>query len=416
MKILLVNQCFYPDVVSAGQHLTDLAVDLARRGHSVTVVASRHGYDDPTLAFPARETWSGIEIWRVPVLGLGKRSKLRRSLDFLSFYICCFVRMMLLPTQDLVIMMTSPPLIAFAGTIMTRMKGGRLCVWVMDLNPDEAIAAGVLRETSLLARALQAILQRTLYSADQVIVLDRFMRQKLLDKGVRAEKMVVIPPWSHEEAIHFDQGGRDDFRHTHGLQNKFVVMYSGNHSPCHPLDTLLAAAARLVDNDNVRFCFIGGGSEFAKVRRFVAEHRLANVICLPYQPLAMLSASLSAADLHVVVMGDAYVGIKHPCKIYNIAALGIPFLFIGPELSHVSDLVHDLGMHASSHFARHGEDDRVAAEIRRLASLSSRVRSDHSLISRTFAQDVLVTRLAEGLESARQRPAQVMSASISAGR
>lgn len=415
MKILLVNQCFYPDVVSAGQHLTDLAVELAHRGHKVTVVASRRGYDNPTISFPASEVWSGIDVRRVPALGMGKRSKLRRTLDFLSFYVCCFVQMMLLPRQDLVVMMTSPPLIAFAGTIMTRIKGGRLCVWVMDLNPDEAIAAGVLREGTLISRTLQTILGWTLDSANLIVVLDRFMRQKLLDKGVDPDKLVIVPPWSHEEAVMFDQPGRHNFRQFHGLADKFVVMYSGNHSPCHPLDTLLEAATRLVDNDQVRFCFIGGGSEFNKVKTFASDRRLPNVICLPYQPLETVSASLSAADLHVIVMGYPYVGIKHPCKIYNICALGIPFLFIGPEQSHVSDLVRDLGLQAAAHFARHGEIERVTAEIALLASRSSE-HFDHSSVSRAFAQDVLVTRLAEALESRADMSARAMSASIATGR
>ena len=56
MRILLLNQCFYPDVVSTAQHLTDLALGLAGKGHKVTVLASRRGYDDPALRFSARET------------------------------------------------------------------------------------------------------------------------------------------------------------------------------------------------------------------------------------------------------------------------------------------------------------------------------------------------------------------------
>ena len=40
MKFLLLNQTFYPDVVSTAQHLADLAVGLVERGHEVTVVAT----------------------------------------------------------------------------------------------------------------------------------------------------------------------------------------------------------------------------------------------------------------------------------------------------------------------------------------------------------------------------------------
>src|SRR5581483_8224778 len=89
---------------------------------------------------------------------------------------------------------------------------------------------------------------------------------------------------------------------------------------------------------DVAFCFVGGGSEFTRVKQFSADHRLTNITCLPYQPLDQLAGTLSAADLHLVVMGDPFVGIVHPCKVYNIRQLRIPFLYIGPEPSHVTEL------------------------------------------------------------------------------
>jgi hypothetical protein len=79
---------------------------------------------------------------------------------------------------------------------------------------------------------------------------------------------------------------------------------------------------------------------------------------LPYQPLRELSSSLSAADLHVVVMGEKFVGIVHPCKVYNIMSVGAPVLYIGPEPSHITDI-------ASQHFflTRHGDVEGVTAAI-----------------------------------------------------
>ncbi len=79
MKILLLNQAFYPDVVSTAQHASDLALDLARKGHSVTVLASRRGYDDPEQQFPRDETWQGVKIVRIMCTGMGKRTRWRRA-------------------------------------------------------------------------------------------------------------------------------------------------------------------------------------------------------------------------------------------------------------------------------------------------------------------------------------------------
>ena len=356
MKILLLNQCFYPDVVSTAQHLTDLATALAARGHEVTVVTGDRGYDDPATRFKRSERWQGIEIIRIPSLAFGKHSRWRRVLNFGSFALTCSFRLLTLRRFDLTIALTSPPLISFLAALFVKLKGGRFCFWVMDLNPDEAIAAGWLAETSLTSRLLQGLLRYSFSMAGQTIVLDRFMKERVVAKGVDPERVTIVPPWSHDDHVSYSEAGRETFHRRHDLADKFVVMYSGNHSPCHPLDTLLGAARGLEPRSEIEFCFVGGGSEQVKVR----ESGLSNVKCLPYQPLDELSNSLSAADLHVVVMGEQFVGIVHPCKVYNILCVGAPVLYIGPEPSHVTDIASQDGRFFR---ARHDDVDAVVAAI-----------------------------------------------------
>src|SRR6267143_880108 len=241
MNILLLNQCFYPDVAATGQYLTDLAIELAERGHSVTVVTSNRGYDDPARRFPHRETWRGIKIIRLWSLSPGKEKRWQRALNFGSFLFACALRLLLLTKFDAVLALTSPPLISFLGSLFVQLKGGKLFFWVMDLNPDEAIAAGWLNESSITARLLSKCLAHSLRVAEKTVVLDRFMKMRIVDKGVSERKIVVAPPWSLTTDVRFDQQGRLAFHERYGLSQKFVVMYAGNHSPCHPLGTLLEA-------------------------------------------------------------------------------------------------------------------------------------------------------------------------------
>jgi hypothetical protein len=195
--------------------------------------------------------------------------------------------------------------------------------------------------------------------------------------------------------LSYDPAGRSAFRETHGLTEKFVVMYSGNHSPYHPLHTLLAAAERLADQPEISFFFVGGGVEFERVQRFAAERNLANISCLPYQPFSALSASLSAADLHVVVMGDAFVGIVHPCKIYNITLLGIPFLYIGPQAGHVTDLIPPGAVGDWAGTLCHTDVDGVVSYILARASAGLRRYSEMESLSAAFSQRLLSSRFAE---------------------
>ena len=349
-------------MAATAQQLTGVARGLAERGHEVTVIAGRRGYDDAKLRFPARERWHGIEIIRLPSIGLGKTSRWRRALNFASFSAACVCRLAITPRQDAVVALTSPPLISWLAALFTRLKGGRLIFWVMDLNPDEAIAAGWLKPDSVTAKILSALLKSSMRHAQKIIALDRFAKQRIVDKGINEGKVEIIPPWSYEDAAHFDREGREAFRRRHDLSEKFVVMYAGNHSPCHPLDTLLEAAKKLSARDDIVFCFVGGGSEFGKVEEFARANQLRNIRGLPYQPQSELSGVLSAADLHVVIMGEGYQGIIHPCKIYNILGIGSAFLYIGPTESHVSEIIARLP-EGRAFSAQHGQVGVAAKSI-----------------------------------------------------
>lgn len=382
-------------MVATAQHAAELAAELAARGAEVTVVASRRAYDNPEVRFPRKENWRGVRIFRVRCTGLGKKAKWRRAVDFATFMLSCCLRLLTRRRFEVVVALTSPPLISLLASFFVRLRGGRLVTWMMDLNPDEAIAAGWLREKSLAGKLLSRALRFSLEQSDAIVVLDRFMRDRIVAKGISEQKIVVLPPWSHSATVGYDEEGRATFRRQHGLEDKFVVMYSGNHSPCHPLDTLLQAAWRLSDRPQIAFCFAGGGSEFDKVRAFARENDLKNIVCLPYQPFEKLSASLSAADLHVVVMGDAFVGIVHPCKIYNILNLGIPFLYIGPAESHITDLIPNHVNGNWAHCARHGDAEAVVRHI--LASTPGGPRRSHAAIglAKNFTEEVLTARFVE---------------------
>ena len=399
MKVLLLNQCFYPDHVATAQHLTDLAHELVQAGHHVTVVASCRGYDDPTVHYPVRETWQSIDIRRIWTPGLGKQAKWRRLIDFAVFWLNAARILLFLPRQDVTVCLTSPPLISTLGTLVAKLKGGAVVPWVMDLNPDEAVAAGWLKAGGFVERTLTCIQNWSFRRAARIIALDRFMADRLAAKGVGQEVIHVDAPWSHDQAISYDVAARDVFRAEHGLSDKFIVMYSGNHSPCHPLDAVLAAADELQGETRLHFLFVGGGSEFKKVQAYAQAKSLLNITCLPYQPLEKLSGSLSAADLHLVVMGDPFVGIVHPCKIYNILTLGIPFLFIGPEQSHGADLAVRLGDLAHGRTARNDDVPAIVQQIR--AAMQRGLQPVHDgarKLGAEFSHSILCPRLVQLIE------------------
>jgi glycosyltransferase involved in cell wall biosynthesis len=402
MKILLLGQVFYPDVVAVAQYMADLGEGLSVAGHKVTVLCSSRGYDNPAKEFPRNEEWKGITIRRVSMWELGKKSKLRRILSFSSFFLSSFALLMLMPAQDVVVVVPPPPLLSAMAAFFVQLRGGRLLFWNMDLNPDEAIAAGWMKPDSLSARLLDAALRYSLRVSSRIVVLDRFMKDRIVAKNTPENKVCVVPVWSLDRLIYYDAEGRERFRRQLEVEKKFVVMYSGNHSPLHPLDTVLQAALRLRDDTRIAFVFVGGGSDFMRVKAFAMDHDLPNVICAPYQPLERLAGSLSAADLQVVLLGNPFVGIVHPSKIYNMLAVGAHFLYIGPEESHITDLQKEPGIAEMGRNARHGDVDRVVNIIEKLASdyacgISS--RPGRPPVLDRFSQKVLLPSMVKLIEA-----------------
>ena len=390
-RIVILNQAFYPDVVSTAQHATDLALALGDAGYQVTVVTGARAYDDPSRRFAARESYRGIEIIRVVSTAFGKTARWRRAADFATYMAACTLRLALLRHCDLVIALTSPPLISWLGSLMVPLKARALLFWAMDLNPDEAIAAGWLRERSVSGRILAALQMQSMRRAAGIVALDRFMKDRLVGKGLPPDKIAVISPWTHDSA-HFDAAGRERFRAQHGLGGKFVVMYSGNHSPCHPLDTAIEAAQRLAADPRIVFCFVGGGSEYRKLQSLARQRNLANLVFLPYQPLDQLGASLSAADLHLVVMGDPFVGIIHPCKIYNVLRVGAPVLYIGPGESHVADIFDEINSDEMC-AVRHDDVDGVVSHITAVAAHEHQPNAQEIAFAARFSHQVLVQQI-----------------------
>jgi len=399
-RILIYSQVFVPDPASVGQHIADVAFELARRGYRVRVYTANRGYDDPTRRYPPRETINGVEVVRLPWSSFGKKSMLTRIVGTMSFMLQALIRGLFLPNVAGVMFSTSPPLIGTIATVLRMFRGMPIAYWAMDLNPDQLLAMKKIQPGSMSERLLESINRTILQNSTLVIALDRFMAERLYPRGRLDDKLVVIPPWPHEDVIEPLRHEDNPFRAQHNLQGKFVVMYSGNHSPSNPLTTVLEAAARLKDDDSIRFLFVGGGIGKKEVEHYIQQHGLMNVVSLPYQPLETLRYSLSAADVHVVSMGDNMVGIIHPCKVYGAMAVGRPVLYVGPRPSHIADLLdrENFGQHVS-----HGDVDGCIAAIRRLQQLPREQLEQmglrgQKLLAGRLSQDVLCRRFCDGLE------------------
>jgi glycosyltransferase involved in cell wall biosynthesis len=370
-RILFINQYYWPDHASTAQHLTDLAEALAARGYECHVLASRGRYQPGEPRPPASEVHEGVRIHRVAATSLGRRGTWARMTDYLSFYAGAVVKAVLLPRFDVVVTLTTPPIIGLIGTLLKRLKGTAHAYWSMDLHPDASLALGRMSPRRAWVRALSWLSGFVYRQADRVVVLGPYMGDRVALKRVDPDRIATIPVWSRREEIYPIPRGANSLRKALGLGDAFVAMYSGNFGLAHSFEEVMAAARGLRGRRDIVFLFVGGGPRLAEVQAVAEQEELTNVRFLDYVPRSHLHVSLSMADVHLISMRPEMTGIVAPGKLYGVMAAGRAAVFVGPEHCEPADTIRHSGCGLT---VAPGDSDGLIAALTLLAGDPSLAR------------------------------------------
>ncbi len=358
-RVLFLNRSFWPDREATGQFLGELCDDLSI-DHEVTIVAgpSYGAEHDVHAGFRlwSRERRGKVTIIRTWGTRLSKSNLAGRLVNLGTYYLLAAIVAFRLPRPDVIVAETDPPLLGALAAVLKRRWGCRLVYNVRDLYPDIAEVTGGVRSPfllDLLRRGNDYAYQR----ADLIVTLGHDMAKRIVDKGVPAAKVVVVPDWVDCGRIRpLDS---NPFRRSFG--DKFVVMYSGNIGLSQQLEAVLEAAGRLRDDDRILFAIIGEGARKKWLEERARAMGLNNVIFLPYQPLENLGQSLSAADLHLIPLAPGAAGCLVPSKIYGILAAGRPFIAMMEENAEVAQIARE---DAVGFVVRPGDVDALIGAIR----------------------------------------------------
>lgn len=328
---MLLNQVYWPDRAATAQMAHGLAKSLVDEGFEVVVVAQRSTYEDGDGELAAHEMVDGVEVFRVGRSLFGRRSFVLRGIDIIRFWVILGVRALTLPRVDVVVTFTSPPLIGLVGRLMRLFRRSKYVYWSMDLYPDIPITYGLISRRNPIGWAWEHMNRIALRGADRVAVLGRCMGEQVVAKGVKRERLFDGGVWADEDEIDPVPRAENPFAKRWDIGDRFVVMYSGNYGMGHEMETMLHAAERMQDRDDIVFLFVGGGTRKEGVEEFVREKGLSNVQCHPYQDRAELGALLSLADVHLITQLAALTGMFVPSKTYGVMAAGRPAIYVGLE-------------------------------------------------------------------------------------
>lgn len=243
------------------------------------------------------------------------------------------------------VLVSNPPLTVFIP-LFTRKKFSFV---VYDLYPDSLFSQGFIKKESVIGRWWTRQNKKVFAKAECVFTLSEDMK-KAVAQYVAEDKIKIVYNWAHNEHMKPIAKGENPFLADLDLQDKFIVLYSGNMGMTHDIDIMVDVANRIKDNDKIHFLFIGEGAKKAIIERKITEYKLSNCTILPFQPLEVLPYSMGAADVAVVTTDAKQSGLSVPSKTYTYLATGAALLCLAEEDTELGKLVkeHHVGRCYSS--------------------------------------------------------------------
>jgi colanic acid biosynthesis glycosyl transferase WcaI len=340
-RLLFLNRCFYPDVEATGQLLTDLCKEL-EDDFEVHVICGNSLYRKTRTRGLIHKTQYGkITIWRTNNTTLPKKYFLARFINLLSYYILCFIWSFFIKKVDCIISETDPPLLASVAYVNSRLRQSRFIYYSQDIWPDVGIVNE--RMTNPILTKILRVANGFLYNkATKIIVPGRDMKERLEEKnGIPFYKIEVVENWADPSRISPIRREDNTFIKKHSLENKFVVMFSGNIGLSQDLENIIHLADIFKEHKDIVFVLIGDGALKEKLKNMSLSLGLKNIKFLPYQDRKDLKFSLNAAHIHLVPLKRGMKGIIVPSKVYGIMASGKPFLAAVDENSEIDRTIKE---------------------------------------------------------------------------
>lgn len=349
-KLLIYAHYFYPDVASTGQILTELSEGMSDT-FDITVICVVPSYNGTVEEkYKTRriyeENYKGMKVIRVRVPEFEKSNKISRIKNLLAYFFNSLIATLKIEKQDYIFTISQPPILGgVLGVLGNWIKGGKLIYNIQDFNPEQTMAVGYSKN-KLLLNTVMVVDKFSCKRANKVIVVGRDMQETLRNRfnNKRVPKNVFINNWINEKEIYplkYNHPKIEDFKKKYNLENKFIIMYSGNIGLYYDLENIIKVIGKFKDREDVVFAFVGDGTVKDKIANYAKEHKLSNVTFIPYQDKADLIYSLNAADIHWVVNAKGIKGVSVPSKLYGVMAAGKPVLGVLDEGSEARLIVEE---------------------------------------------------------------------------
>ncbi|MCX0389368.1 glycosyltransferase family 4 protein [Clostridium perfringens] len=333
-KLLIYAHYYYPDVASTGQILAELSEGMLD-AFDITVICVVPSYSGKIKEKYKKnriykEAYNGVNLIRVRVPEFDKKNKISRIKNLLAYFMNSIIATIKLDKFDYIYSISQPPILGGTlGVIGKFLKGGKFIYNIQDFNPEQTMAVGYSKNKLILNLAM-FLDKWNCKKSDKVIVVGRDMQETLNErfKNKKVPNNVFINNWIDEKEVYpiVSHEEIDNFKCKYELNDKFIIMYSGNIGLYYDLENIIKVIGKFKDREDVVFAFVGDGSVKEKIEKYSIQNNLNNVKFIPYQPKEKLKYSLNSADVHWVVNAKGIKGVSVPSKLYGVMAVGKPVL------------------------------------------------------------------------------------------
>ena len=367
-RILIFAHYYAPDTASTGQILKDLAEGMLNE-FDVTVICVVPSYSGTIEEkYKAQkyyfEELNGVKIIRVRVPEFTKFNKRSRLKNILAYFFGALGASRKAGKQDYVFTISQPPILGgLLGVLGKWMKHAKMIYCIQDFNPEQVMAVHYI-DNKLFLKAMMMVDKFSCCNSDLVITVGRDLVETLKKrfKNKNVPKHTMINNWIDEKEVYPLPENNEhvlEFKKKYGLEDKFVIMYSGNIGLYYDLEKLIKVlkqfrngytlkgvyeeGPRTADGREVVFVFVGAGAVLNKLVMYTNRHHFENVVFIPYQGKTDLIYSLNAGDVHWCVNAKGIKGVSCPSKAYGIMGAGKPIIGVLEDGSEVRMLIDEIG-------------------------------------------------------------------------
>ena len=348
MRILIYSYNYYPEPIGIAPLMTELAEGMVKRGHEVRVLTAMPWYPEGEIhplykgKFFLTEKIRGVTVQR-SYIWTSKVRNLRNRIGFeFSFMFFSLIQALKGWRPD-VILLTVPGLpVCIPAALLGGIYGSPVILNLQDILPDAAVHVGLISNEKLI-KVLKNLERFAYRIATKISVIADGFTKNIVDKGVALEKIVEIPNWVDIDFIQPLPRENNYFRQVNNLEDKFVVLYSGNIALTQGLETVIEAATYLKHIPDIAVVIVGEQKALARLQNYCSKCGASNVHLLPFQPREKLPEMLAAADVGLVVQKKNVLDFNMPSKIQVLLASGRAIIASVPATGTAASAINKSG-------------------------------------------------------------------------